>query len=616
MDVIEAVTSFYINPGGTAMVYTIAKETGSMHYCLLDGNREHFKMLANDAGCIFESILWDAKGNAFSFVKRYADENDVRNGRNLNLYSLKENKYYSFDANNYPEIKKESTLTNLFWNQFSISDDGKRVFFYMTDEGDASLDNPIVQVWNGNAPWTYRQVEVSGRFDKAPKCMVWFPDSNKFQQLTDKDLPKIILSGDSKYAITYNPMGNKPQFTMINKTDWFIKNLDSSESKLILEDHFCDMDEIIPSAAGKYISYREGADWWVYEIATGKYLNITKKLPSSVINGAYDYSGQKPAYGIAGWTAEDKEIIIYDEYDLWVIDMKRMQCKRLTSGREKQIEFRLAYGLGVTEKISNFDGYVSPLINLSEDHYLKAKSKITKQMGYYRLNGSEEHVIFEDKLINQFGFTKESNFFYCKVQDYDESPYVLCINSAKKITTVAKTNTQQSDYFWGKSKLVSYRNSKNHLLQAALYYPANYDASKKYPMVVYIYEKRSQYVHDYVNPGLFNADGINITNLASQGYFVLEPDIEYEMDNVGMSATDCVVSATKTIIDMGLIEADRIALHGHSFGGYEVSFIATQTKIFATVIAGAGITDVVTWYNSIGWNSGKSEAWRYEDYQS
>ena len=615
-DVIESVTGFYLNNGGTAMVYTIAKEKGSLHYCPLDGINEHFKMLANEAGCTFESVLWDAKGNAFSFVKRYPDDSDIRNGRNLNLYRLKEGNYFSFDANNYAEIKKQSTLTDLFWNRFSIAVDGKRVFFYMTDEGEDNFDNPIVQVWNGSAPRTYRQVEVEGSFEKTPKCVVWFPDSGKFRPLTDSHQPKVLLNGDMRFALSYNPAGKRPQFTMLSKTDWYISDIEKGGKKIFLENHVCDMTEIIPSAGGKYIAYRRDNDWWAYEISTGRHFNMTKQLPFSVINDAYDYSGQKPAYGVAGWTANDQQVLLYDEFDLWLVDLNGMKCKRLTMGREKQIEFRLAYGLGVTERISNFDGYVSPLIDLTKVLYLKAKSKITKQMGYYRWNGREEPFIFADKLINQFGFTKESSNFYCRVQDFDESPSVVCIGKAGALKTVAKTNTQQSNYYWSKARPIDYRNSKNQLLQAVLHYPANYDELKKYPMVVYIYEKRSQYIHDYINPTLYNGGGINITNLTSQGYFVLEPDIEYEMDNVGLYATDCVVSATKAVINMGMIQTDRIALHGHSFGGYEASFIATQTTIFATVIVGASITDAVMWYNSLGWNSGKTEAWRFEDYQS
>ena len=134
-------------------------------------------------------------------------------------------------------------------------------------------------------------------------------------------------------------------------------------------------------------------------------------------------------------------------------------------------------------------------------------------------------------------------------------------------------------------------------------------------MSVYIYEKLSNELHMYVNPSLHNGGGFNISNLTAQGYFVLEPDLSFEMGDVGLSATDCVVSATKAVITMGLVQPDKIALTGHSFAGYEVNFIATQTNIFATIIAGAGVSDLIGSYLSIGWNNGRPEIWRYENDQ-
>ena len=614
-DVMQSVTDFYFNQAKTAMLYTIVKEKASLHYCPLDGKREHFRMLANELGCTFESILWDKSDTHFSFVKKYPDANDNRNGRNLNVYSLDTNQCYSFDANTHKELSKESTVTYLSKNRFLISGDGERVFFYMTDIPDPSLDNPTVQVWNGNDVWTYRQVEVEGRFDKAAKCFVWFTKTGKLMQLTDNQQPKLFLAGNSDFAVTYHPAGNKPQFTQLNKTDWYITDIATGTKSRFLEDQLCDMDEIVPSPGGNYITYLKAKHWWVYEIKTGKHINITQSLPWPVVDAAHDYAGVKPAFGIAGWTDRDREILVYDEYDLWSINIKTLRCRKLTNGRDSQIRFRIAYSLGMESFLPNFDGHVSQLLDLGATHYLRSSSIITKKTGYYIWNGQEKQLIYSDKNVSQLGFTKESRILFCKVQDFDESPSVVSVTGQGQLKSVATTNDHQKNYHWGKSKLISYRNSKNQNLQAALYYPANYDQAKKYPMVVFIYDKLSKNVHDYQNPSLFNVEGINVTNLTAQGYFVLQPDIAFEFDNVGASAADCVIAATNTIIEAGLVDKNRIALHGHSFGGFEVSFIATQTSLFSTIIAGCGITDLVMYYNSLGWNSGKAEAWRFEDQQ-
>src|SRR5690606_18072510 len=106
-----------------------------------------------------------------------------------------------------------------------------------------------------------------------------------------------------------------------------------------------------------------------------------------------------------------------------------------------------------------------------------------------------------------------------------------------------------------------------------------------------------------------------VANLTSQGYFVLMPDIIYGKGNPGMDATDCVVAATNHVIGMGMVKRDRIALMGHSFGGYETNFIITQTSLFRTAISGASIFDLPSWYLSISRNSGDPEIWRFESQQ-
>ncbi|MEO0045131.1 MAG: hypothetical protein RL705_322 [Bacteroidota bacterium] len=614
---IDNVSGFYINPSSSGMVYTIAAAKASLHYCPFDGKREHFQKLVTDGEANFENIVWQRKGTAFAFVKKYKDTLDIRNGKNLYLYRFKESKIYSFDANAITSIPKGSSIEPPLWTRFTISDDGHRIFFYLMESIPTTTEKPIVQQWNGNDAWTYSQTQIEGRWDLQPKCAIWYPDNGNFRQLTTKDQPKLLLSGDQQYAITYNPMGQKPQFTMLSKTDWYSTYLNTGERTLFLEHHICDMEEISASYGGKYIAYRKGEHWWVYELTSGKHFNISMNIPQLIYDEANDYAGTKPAFGIAGWTANDANVIIYDEYDLWSVNLKNGQAKRLTKGREQQIEFRIANPPGQTDRLMNFDGFTFPQLAMEKGVYLKASGKLTKETGYFYWDGKEKPLVYRDKSITPLGFTNESETFFYIEQDYNAPPAIMTMGKAnKKAELLFMSNVHQKDYYWGKSKLISYRNSKNKSLQAALYYPANYDPMKKYPMVVYIYERLSDQVHRYVNPSLLNGAGFNISNLTSQGYFVLQPDLSFEMGNVGMSATDCVVSATNAIIDMGIVRPDKIALNGHSFAGYQVSYIATQTKnFFATLVAGAGASDLIGSYLSIGWNSGRPEIWRYEDQQ-
>ena len=111
----------------------------------------------------------------------------------------------------------------------------------------------------------------------------------------------------------------------------------------------------------------------------------------------------------------------------------------------------------------------------------------------------------------------------------------------------------------------------------------------------------------------------NVVNTAlytSRGYAVLEPDIVYRINDPGPSAVDCVLAAVRAAIKLGIVDSAHVGLHGHSWGGYETSFIVTQTKLFAAAIAGAPVTDYIDFYSSIYWNTGYSDSPIFESSQT
>ncbi|RYG00814.1 MAG: S9 family peptidase, partial [Chitinophagaceae bacterium] len=208
---------------------------------------------------------------------------------------------------------------------------------------------------------------------------------------------------------------------------------------------------------------------------------------------------------------------------------------------------------------------------------------------------------------------KETDVFAFVKQDYNVSPELYTTTNFTTSTKVTGTNSQQSDFNWGKSELVNFTNKKGQKLQGALFYPANYQPGKKYPMIVYIYELLSSTVHSYQNPSVRSA--YNTTNFTTGGYFVFRPDIVYDINDPGMSAVNCVVPAVEEVIKTGMIDTDQVGLMGHSWGAYQTSFIITQTDLFKAACAGAPLTDLISMSMSIYWNSGTPDAQIFETSQ-
>jgi dipeptidyl aminopeptidase/acylaminoacyl peptidase len=156
------------------------------------------------------------------------------------------------------------------------------------------------------------------------------------------------------------------------------------------------------------------------------------------------------------------------------------------------------------------------------------------------------------------------------------------------------------------SRLVNYVTEKGDSLQGALYLPAGYEAGKQYPTLVFIYELQSDNLNTFYSPTFSSSPNALIGVHNSRGYAVFLPDIVYKLNDPGMSAVWSVVPAVKAAIKTGIVDSANVGLHGHSWGGYQTAFLIGQTNIFKSAVAGAPLTDMVSMYSSVYWNSGST----------
>ena len=65
---------------------------------------------------------------------------------------------------------------------------------------------------------------------------------------------------------------------------------------------------------------------------------------------------------------------------------------------------------------------------------------------------------------------------------------------------ISNANPQQEEYNWGKAELMDYINADGKKLRGILIKPEDFDPSKKYPLMVYIYEQLTDGLHSYRRP--------------------------------------------------------------------------------------------------------------------
>jgi dipeptidyl aminopeptidase/acylaminoacyl peptidase len=198
---------------------------------------------------------------------------------------------------------------------------------------------------------------------------------------------------------------------------------------------------------------------------------------------------------------------------------------------------------------------------------------------------------------------------------FEQFPDLMVTDLAfAKLQKVTDANPNKSRFAWGSEELVRFRSVDGVPLSGILYKPANFDPSKKYPMVVYIYEKLSQGFHEFIVPRPRHT--INASMFTSNGYLVLMPDIVYNVGHPGQSALKCVLPAIDAVVARGFVDEKSIGIQGHSWGGYQIAYMITQTNRFRAVAAGAPVANMTSAYDGIRWGPGLPRQFQYERDQS
>lgn len=613
IDTITNVTEYNWNDDSNMLVYaTMENGIATVGYLTLDKTYIK-KIIVKPSAQTFKVLKWQHNGIAVAFF-------GVNEGKEelyyYNTVSGKKHVLKSTDSN-FPYSMKIAPDQNV---QLVLSRDGKKLFFGITPV--VAKDNMMlpdaVEIWHSKDKIIYpRRMQVASVLH--PQYLaVWFPENNSVRQISTAEERWVMLNGNQEYALLASSFQYEPKYKWIADMDYYLIHLATGTRELFLKEQSGLIDHMGISPDGRYINYYKESNWWVYDIKRKTHTNVTKGLDVSWDNKASDPGNQLNVWGQPGWTTNHQWGLYYDYHDIWAISPDGLQRKRLTHGKEKQLRFRFDASAISDQEAINYSGRGIYCYELSKKLLLTSLDLYDGANGYYMLEFKKgvSAVAMDNSSNTKFQKAKESNAFIYVRQRFDQPPCLLFRKGIDKGATVlVQSNPQHRLYQWGKSEMIHYTDSKGRLLNGALFYPSDYHSSKRYPMVVYIYEIVSRDVNNYVNPSIHNTLGFNITNLTTNGYVVLLADIAYEKANPGFSAVDCVTKAAKTVIGMGIADAGKIGLMGHSFGGYETNFIITQTPMFAAAISGAGVSDIMGHYFTINTNDNLIDGWRYENQQ-
>jgi len=464
-------------------------------------------------------------------------------------------------------------------------------------------------IWHGKDPRLQSQQQVEENRDKAFSYLAGYRVADrKFVRLATDDVRDVALAPNERWAIGADTRGYERAGNIdgLRFRDLYVVDTRTGERKLAVKKTL-NRDFVSPN--GSRFLYFDDGQYRVYDIAAGTSRVITEGAPVLFVDTEDDHNVDRPPVAPIGWAKDGSAVLLSDNWDIWRVPVTGAgKAVNLTgNGRATGLRYQRRVVIDPEERG----------IDLSKPLYVSVYGERTKKEGLAVVSPAKAaatSLVWEDAKYN-FARAKNADTWIFTRQTVKDFPDYWTttggFNAPRRLTTA---NPQQSQYAWSSgARLVDYVTDKGDSLQGALYLPANYEPGKKYPTMVYIYEKRSQFLHSYSQPN--ETQAFNASVYTSRGYAVFQPDIVYKVNDPGMSAVWAVVPAVKAAIATGIVDSANVALHGHSWGGYQTAFLVTQTNIFKSAIAGAALTDMVSMYSSVYWNTGGGNAPIFESSQ-
>lgn len=468
--------------------------------------------------------------------------------------------------------------------------------------------------------------------------------SRKIVQLATKAIPSVRVDSRSPVefvvATSDMPYRKMMSWDVPGFRDTYLINLRTGKHETLIEKGKA-AGRLSPE--GKYVSWFDAEQKKWFAMSTGKNrepVEISKGIEHPLFNELHDTPSLPPSYGSAGWVKDDEAFLIYDRYDLWKVDpagKAKPVCLTNGEGRKNEIRFR---ALQLDRE--------ARAVDLTKPIHMTAFDSKTKASGFYRLTLADENaqvgttsaakksqasktkdankevtsepglkrLIMLDEAIGRLTKARDAEDVMFTRSTFRQSPDVWTSNlHFKKVSRISDANPQQKNYLWGTSELVQWKAKDGQELDGLLYKPDGFDPNKKYPLMVYFYERNSDNLHRYYAPEAGRSI-INFSFYVSRGYVIFVPDIPYTTGEPGPSAANAILPGVEHLVEQGFIHKDKIGMQGHSWGGYQTAYLVTQTDMFACAESGAPVSNMTSAYGGIRWGSGMSRMFQYERTQS
>jgi dipeptidyl aminopeptidase/acylaminoacyl peptidase len=195
-----------------------------------------------------------------------------------------------------------------------------------------------------------------------------------------------------------------------------------------------------------------------------------------------------------------------------------------------------------------------------------------------------ETLLIDDQLYSDWNFAEDADrLIFERAEGNHPSEVFVSDYGLSDLRRLTGFNDWLDEHAIPETELIQYMDVDADTLYGVLYYPANYEEGKRYPLIAYIYEN------------FFDNDFNALANvLANRGYFVLRPSVDLERGYPGEGWVKGVTTAINKLMERGLVDGTKLGVEGISYGGYGANLLITQTDRFAAAINNSGKVNMIS----------------------
>ncbi|NQS98913.1 MAG: S9 family peptidase [candidate division Zixibacteria bacterium] len=442
-----------------------------------------------------------------------------------------------------------------------------------------------------------------------------------------KQLVKLLISPDEKFAV-YTTDGERKSpgtddYTLLTNleqrlTDWkdkrriFIASLEDGTTHQLSNTGDFALDEIALSPDGTKLVFTRripiagspyfNTEFWLIDLETGENrLLQNRKIPFETrpLNLTFLPDGEHLAFTCAShFTGESEEDSVHNlsETDIWLLNLNTMELKNLTGDTPFTVDEH-----GGTYNSLHWNPWDK---RLYFSVMIRGFNKVYSIDIHHPADIREvpiPHLYIKHLHLSADG---KKLVFTSQELDKSERAFAFDIKRGKQRSLLDPNADLMSDFTLGEYERWDFTDSLGHLIDGWIFYPPDFDESKKYPLIVYYYAGVWHLDESfYFTYHFWAANGYVVYALTPVGAMAHGDEFsDYHVNDWGEFATrDIIEGVNKLISEKDFINSDRMGCYGGSYGGFTTMDLVTKTDMFACAVSMYGISNIASYWGGGIW---------------